>query len=369
VNGRDFGVIPLTPGTSNNLPQTPNYMLPDVDGLAVGDDVPGFGPSFAFAKVTDPTVVSGENPNAIPASPQGGNVITAWDSTGGGNMVATNELVKNFNISAYLDTGLLGVVGNFIGEQTAYGIGTTGTFFNFGNPSGTFGSNLGGNGNTGIGWFYERQDPNPGPDPDPENERGCPCEGLTDLHLIDFGAGGDSEPGGDWTIITTIDLSGEASDWHDLGIDIDDLGNVTATFDDQVFNFTTSTDLLGTFYVGYREGDGVAGVPATFRPPTYDLIASVVDDNADFDDDGDIDGNDFLIWQSGFGIDDGSAQPGDGDANSDGNVNATDREIWQDQFGTTSVSALSAVPEPSSALMVAIALFGMAYRRKNYRLY
>jgi hypothetical protein len=70
--------------------------------------------------------------------------------------------------------------------------------------------------------------------------------------------------------------------------------------------------------------------------------------NADFDEDDDIDGKDFLAWQEGFGIN-GTATLADGDANGDHDVNATDLGIWQAQFGnTTATATLAAVPEPST---------------------
>jgi hypothetical protein len=71
--------------------------------------------------------------------------------------------------------------------------------------------------------------------------------------------------------------------------------------------------------------------------------------SGDFDEDGDVDGRDFLIWQRGAGS---SGMPGmmlnQGDANSDGTVNSQDLEIWHQQFGSVeSSSALTQVPEPS----------------------
>jgi len=54
-------------------------------------------------------------------------------------------------------------------------------------------------------------------------------------------------------------------------------------------------------------------------------------DSADFDDDGDIDGFDFLTWQRGFGSP--SPAMSDGDADNDGNVDAADLSIWETQFG------------------------------------
>ncbi len=70
----------------------------------------------------------------------------------------------------------------------------------------------------------------------------------------------------------------------------------------------------------------------------------------DFDSDGDVDGDDFLIWQSGFGSTDG-AQLSDGDSDGDGDVDGDDFLSWQVNFGTESGSPGSgestAVPEPA----------------------
>jgi hypothetical protein len=62
------------------------------------------------------------------------------------------------------------------------------------------------------------------------------------------------------------------------------------------------------------------------------VIPAPVYENADFDNDGDVDGRDFLAWQRGFGIS-GSATRSQGDANDDGNVDFEDLTIWQAQYG------------------------------------
>jgi hypothetical protein len=90
--------------------------------------------------------------------------------------------------------------------------------------------------------------------------------------------------------------------------------------------------------------------------------------DADFDEDGDIDGGDFLSWQRGFGTV-GNAVHADGDANVDGDVNSADLTIWQNQFGNVSVVAAvsgpsAVVPEPSSIMLLAIALNAVALRRR-----
>lgn len=83
---------------------------------------------------------------------------------------------------------------------------------------------------------------------------------------------------------------------------------------------------------------------------------AVAQDDADFDGDGDIDGNDFLTWQAGLGLT-GQTGNDNGDANGDGVVDAADLVVWKSQFGSLPmVSASAAVPEPATAVLV---FFGM----------
>jgi hypothetical protein len=92
---------------------------------------------------------------------------------------------------------------------------------------------------------------------------------------------------------------------------------------------------------------------------------TVGDEDADFDGDGDVDGADFITWQRGLGISDGSADLEDGDANNDGNVNAADLAIWEGQFAVPAVAAGGAVPEPASGMMAAVAILMFAAAGKR----
>ena len=62
--------------------------------------------------------------------------------------------------------------------------------------------------------------------------------------------------------------------------------------------------------------------------------------NADFDTDGDVDGNDFLIWQRGFStsVPDGTQSVGDADGDRD--VDGGDLVIWEEQFNAGTTSAV-----------------------------
>jgi hypothetical protein len=82
---------------------------------------------------------------------------------------------------------------------------------------------------------------------------------------------------------------------------------------------------------------------------TFTPLSAAPDPSADFDEDGDVDGRDFLTWQRGFSTGTGHNH---GDADYNGVVDAVDLEIWTSQYaGETSLRALT-IPEPSSALLL-----------------
>lgn len=82
----------------------------------------------------------------------------------------------------------------------------------------------------------------------------------------------------------------------------------------------------------------------------YTALSTAVD--GDFDNDGDVDGRDFLRWQRGMSP---NGTPGV-------SVSASDLALWQANYGTGGLSSLStsSVPEPS-ALMLTLAGFGAIF--------
>ena len=93
-----------------------------------------------------------------------------------------------------------------------------------------------------------------------------------------------------------------------------------------------------------------------------DVIAPPSD--ADFDNDSDVDGGDFLIWQRNLGVGNSNAT---GDADSSGTVTAADLAIWKSKFGgPPATPAAGAVPEPSSMLLAVLA-GGLFWRRSRSR--
>ena len=85
------------------------------------------------------------------------------------------------------------------------------------------------------------------------------------------------------------------------------------------------------------------------------LVSNTIPYDADFDEDGDVDGQDFFVWQRNFGSTDGYLSVGD--ANHEDVVDNTDLVIWQDQYGIqASELAAQSVPEPNCGLLLICAL-------------
>jgi hypothetical protein len=84
---------------------------------------------------------------------------------------------------------------------------------------------------------------------------------------------------------------------------------------------------------------------------------------ADFDQDGDVDGSDFLTWQQNLGA---AGDHDSGDADGDGLITADDLQMWRDEFGPPSTRA-AAIPEPGSLAMLGLAALALTCQAKTRR--
>ncbi len=242
TDGRDFGMRRSTPGAANSSAPVTSYNGPDVDAAGVGSTASGFAGSFVAPRVINPTVADANNPNAIPASPQGGNAVIAWDNSGGGNGTASDAIMSingEFNLNVYVDSRLL------TGADTEEWILNIGG----GDPLQNF-STSGANGTAGVGWLFRRD------------------ATAATLSLIDFGPGGLNTS---WITLGSIGLAPGDTGWHELGLAIGG-ANISGYFDATEFNGTTSTDIVGNILNGsYREGLANNSDPL-IRPLTFDAV-------------------------------------------------------------------------------------------------
>ncbi|MCC7086662.1 MAG: dockerin type I repeat-containing protein [Pirellulales bacterium] len=81
----------------------------------------------------------------------------------------------------------------------------------------------------------------------------------------------------------------------------------------------------------------------------------------DFNGDGNVDGADFVAWQTHFPTASG-ASLADGDANGDGAVDGADFVIWQTSFPYPESSpGVSPVPEPNAIALAVLSAFGLLF--------
>ncbi len=119
----------------------------------------------------------------------------------------------------------------------------------------------------------------------------------------------------------------------------------------------------------FENGSG-NGIPGPASQPSGERefffnnlsVESATEGNADYDDDGDVDGTDFLIWQRTLGSETELAADGD----QSGKVDAADLALWKIPFGASATTTgVGAVPEPAGttmALGAALALFAFSRR-------
>jgi T5SS/PEP-CTERM-associated repeat protein len=177
-----------------------------------------------------------------------------------------------------------------------------------------------------------------------------------------------------------IDVVGIA-DLDGAVIDLDLMGGFTptagATFDLLTASSFGSTGVGTTQNVGTGEAFTLASedagvfslalVPGGRGEILRATFLAAPGNDADFDNDGDVDGADFLTWQRGLGLSGATATNAAGNANGDSIINGADLAVWRSEFGPPSVPAVGAVPEPGAAALLLIAAAGFAASRTATR--
>jgi hypothetical protein len=82
---------------------------------------------------------------------------------------------------------------------------------------------------------------------------------------------------------------------------------------------------------------------------------------ADFDNDGDVDGDDLDDWEAGYGTV-GTATKANGDADGDMDVDGADFLVWQEQLGPA--GGVATIPEPAAGVLLLLAVALCTARRR-----
>jgi hypothetical protein len=150
--------------------------------------------------------------------------------------------------------------------------------------------------------------------------------------------------------LNTFNITGSLEDWGATGAAwLSTLGSGAPTSPSIFQNPALAAD--STVYGAFKT-EATAGAQAVDVFTTLPHFP-VVEPDADFDADGDVDGQDFLVWQRGVGV--GVTQE-EGDANSSGAVDGEDLSVWKTQFAPP---AAAVVPEAGSAFLALLAGAGL----------
>jgi hypothetical protein len=183
--------------------------------------------------------------------------------------------------------------------------------------------------------------------------------------------------GSDFTYNAEVDDAG-GSDLIAVGGTLD-VSTPTDTLDISFFSGTTlsSADytlatygsLVGLFDSVIFDGTPVANpllpgaIGGTHRlayTPAALLLTTAAPVPGDFDVDGDVDGDDLMVWEGAYGLN------ALADADGDGDTDGRDFLAWQRQFGSgvPLEAADSTVPEPRTILLALVALLGTTISRR-----
>jgi hypothetical protein len=88
----------------------------------------------------------------------------------------------------------------------------------------------------------------------------------------------------------------------------------------------------------------------------------------DFDGDGDVDGADFIAWQTNHPTGN-SATLGQGDSDYDGDVDGADFAAWQGSFPIGPGPGVSPIPEPSSIILTCCGIWMLVFSRRRAGLF
>lgn len=164
-------------------------------------------------------------------------------------------------------------------------------------------------------------------------------------------------------IALSLDLSALSGDRTLTLIDNRTTQVVSGYFEDGVNGslFGEGEQILGTGFLGSVTISyvGSSGFGSAGNDVVLNLVAAAPA-SADFDNDGDVDGNDFLVWQRNFGTT-GDAVLEDGDANGDGVVNGSDLAVWAERFAAPLAATKLVVPEPAGGVLIVGVLLGLSY--------
>lgn len=145
----------------------------------------------------------------------------------------------------------------------------------------------------------------------------------------------------------------ETSNFNDVDFStfIIPLGSGSETSIVNTFGFTNGGDGLQNFDLSQMQIQAIeeAGGVLNLEIARFSIVERPEGAPGDFDNDGDVDGADFLVLQQGLGT----------------TFDASDLLAWETAYGGAALAAAAAVPEPTSCVMLLYGMFLISARRST----
>ena len=189
-------------------------------------------------------------------------------------------------------------------------------------------------------------------------------DGDGDIHFL---ASGETVAAGEWNhmAFTLTDtaaelwVAGETGDYVlKNAISGEDFGGPLGPGEVTIFEplgFTVGRGMFNNGVTDWSDAliDEIRVSDTALLPTEFLFVTAPAVSDADFDGDGLVTGQDFLIWQLNLGLG-GQVNNSNGDANADGTVDNLDLADWETQYGSPPPlsSSMAAVPEPTSLILM-----------------
>jgi autotransporter-associated beta strand protein len=168
------------------------------------------------------------------------------------------------------------------------------------------------------------------------------------------------EYNGDASAIDLLNVTG-ALDITAATVDFDNLG--VANLHGGPFVLATYGSLVGSAFASTIDPPVGYSLDFDYQGNKIALVASSLP--GDFDSDGDVDGADFIAWQTNFPTASGATQA-QGDADGDTDVDGADFSAWQSSFPSGPAPGVASVPEPNTFVTWLIgALLAIFWRKSS----
>lgn len=167
--------------------------------------------------------------------------------------------------------------------------------------------------------------------------------------------------------VTGFTISGGYDGWNASNPDDTSQLNPAWLVGSVAFDLTAAGATTLQLEVGDNGINNVGQSVSAHVAAMYDASVTVHGTPADFDVDGDVDGDDVAVWESGFGLRSG-ADCDDGDADVDGDVDGNDYlAVQRELTAPPALAALQATPEPTAGALLLTGLLATLASRGRRR--